>query len=259
MAHKTPLGALAGMIAAGSMAITPAQAAEVQPASTLGYASAVHADFKSGTYEASDDTSEYRRRWRGYRRYRRNRVDAGDVLAGVLILGGIAAVASAASNNNRRRDREVVYRDRPYDDRRQVRRSDSSGIDSAVDQCLAEIQRDVRVDSVDNASRTPSGWVVSGSLFNGDGFTCRIGNDGRISDIDYGSGFTQGAYEDGPAREAAGQWSADRYASARADLGPRSYSPPASTAVTDEPMPAYPGGPLPGEEGYGEIDGDIGG
>ena len=56
--------------------------------------------------------------WRGYRH--RDRVDAGDVLAGVLIIGGIAAIASAASNSSRNRD----YRDDRYRNDYRYRSSD---------------------------------------------------------------------------------------------------------------------------------------
>ena len=40
--------------------------------------------------------------WGGHHRHR-DRVDAGDIIAGVLILGGIAAIASAASRYSRSR------------------------------------------------------------------------------------------------------------------------------------------------------------
>ena len=39
--------------------------------------------------------------WGG--RHHRDRVDAGDVLTGILIIGGIAAIASAASSNNKKK------------------------------------------------------------------------------------------------------------------------------------------------------------
>lgn len=56
----------------------------------------------------SNDSSELRRY--GHRRHHRG-VDAGDVIAGVLVLGGIAAIASAA-NNNSRKQREEYERER---------------------------------------------------------------------------------------------------------------------------------------------------
>jgi len=262
MAHLYKIGAYAGAVAAASMAITPAYAAELIPAEmpvgTIGSATSVHADFADGvfdssTYDPQAEAAEWRgRRYRGRRGWRRGRIRGGDVLAGVLVLGGIAAIASAASNNNRRdRDRRYEERrdDRRYDDRRtNPRASNGSGIDNAVSQCLTEIERDVRVDSVDGASRLAEGWVVSGTLFNGSGFTCQIGNDGRISGIDYG-GFTGSSYGEGNNRaQAAGQLSDDRYADARAAAGEqRPDQPGAPVASDDGPQPAYPGGPLPGE------------
>ena len=36
-------------------------------------------------------------------------IDAGDIIAGAVILGGIAAIASAASKNDRYRDIKVKY------------------------------------------------------------------------------------------------------------------------------------------------------
>lgn len=265
MAHITKLG-FAGAIAAGLVTFTPAHAAEVAPAAAP-IAPVVSSVFDTGTYETAVENTEYRRRWRGYRRYRRNRIDGGDVLAGVLILGGIAAIASAASNNNRRdryEDRRYRYEERRdrdryrYDDRRRSNpRSSGSGIDSAVSQCLGTIERDVRVDTVDNATRGPSGWTVSGTLFNGSGFTCQIDNNGRISDIDYGGYSSSATYsEDGFAATAQGQWSDDRYAQARATTPRAEPTAPGDLAAVDgdlavtgtEPRPAYPGGPLPGEE-----------
>ncbi len=267
MARTRNLGAYAGAIAAASMACTPAYAAELIPAEapvgTIGYATSVHADladgvFDSSTYDTEAETAEWRGRYyRGRRGWRRGRIRGGDVLAGVLVLGGIAAIASAASNNNRRdRDRRYEERDnRQNDDRRtNPRASNGSGIDNAVNQCLAEIERDVRVDSVDGASRLAEGWIVTGSLFNGSAFTCQIGNDGRISGIDYGS-FTGSAYGDGATRaEATGQLSDGRYADARAAMaGQRSgpdqrYEERSAPPLADnEAQPAYPGGPLPGE------------
>ena len=264
MAHRSKFAGYAGLMAAASMAFTPAmapaQAAEVTPVATYGHATSFHSqysdNFAPSAYEA--ETSEYRRYRRGWRRgWRRHRrgIRGGDVLAGVLVLGGIAAIASAA-NNNRRRDRDVVVvdrrDDRRYDDRRNTRRSNSgSGIDSAVDQCLGEIERDVRVESVDNASRIAQGWVVTGTLFNGSGFTCQIDNNGRISTVDYG-----GSLSGGPIGAADGQWSDDRYADARANARGEAYTPapvqvpvqqPTARVAANEARPAYPGGPLPGE------------
>ena len=283
-AHTTPLAGALGLAAALAFS-SPAAAASVPQAPQApmtGTGLALADGFRSSAYDIGAQTSDWRRcgffgcrrGWGGWRgRGWRRGVSAGDVLAGAVVIGGIAAIASAASNN-RRRDREVVVveRDRRDDDRRFDTRSNprsggASGLDGAVSQCLREIERDVRVDTVDGASRVPSGWVVTGSIFDGSGFSCEIGNDGRISDIRYG-GFRSGAGGEpgnGSAleRAAAGQWSDDRYASARASIDggtTTTYSTaerfadarqrPAQPLVplTSDRLPAYPGGPIPGED-----------
>jgi hypothetical protein len=151
------------------------------------------------------DAEQYRR-WRG-----RDRVDTGDVIAGVLILGGIAAIASAASRN---RERDMRYPARyPGREPRGVAgydsRTQSRGIDRAVDMCVAELERGrERVASVESAGRTGQGWHVAGELAGGESFACWIGNDGRISDIDVG-GY-QGSYTGDGDREWADRQRDDR-------------------------------------------------
>jgi hypothetical protein len=292
MAHTTRIGGALGLAAALAMA-APASAAQLPLAPTsapaTGSSLALIEGLSTSTYNPAAETAEWRRcGWRGcWRRGwrggwrggwgRRRGIGVGDVVAGAVIIGGIAAIASAA-NNNRRRDREVVVverdrridDDRRFDDRRvNPRASGASGLDGAVSQCLREIERDVRVENVDGASRIPSGWVVTGTIFDGSGFSCEIGNDGRIDDISFGgyrSGNRDGARSVDPINgRADGQWSDDIYSNARAALG-REDTPDAGTrfadagsAVRERPaqplvpltsdrMPAYPGGPVPGEE-----------
>jgi hypothetical protein len=264
MARTTPILGAIGAAAALSFA-SPAAAAELPSAPANNLQNLSFTGFSSSSYDPEADTAEWRRRcgWRrcGWRRGWRGRrgIGVGGVLAGAAIIGGIAAIASS---NNRRRDREVVVveRDRRDDDRRfddrrdNPRASNGSGIDNAVSQCLREIERDVRVDSVDGASRVASGWLVSGTIFDGSGFTCEIGNNGRISDISYGR--FRGSSADFPRdSRAAGQWSDDRYASARASIdapsGEQRFAEagerPAQPLVplTADRLPAYPGGPVP--------------
>jgi hypothetical protein len=257
MALDSRFGASAGLLAALAMLSTPASAAEL-PTGLVKAAegSAVFADFDTTTYDAETQVADWRGRgWRhgGWRRHRR--VDAGDVVAGVLILGGIAAIADAANNRRRNRDVVIVDRDQRYDRRDDRRRYDrredgTRGLDRAVDQCVGEIQRDVRVDTVDGVDRTAQGWVVTGTLFNGSGFTCSIDNNGRIDAIDY-DGFQGAGFEAGPA-SADGQLDDDVYRTARANVRPdqrlpdRTYD--VSGTVDEDLRPAYPGGPLPGEE-----------
>lgn len=252
MAHFKRFAAVSGMAAALSMAATPVVAADLPTASPQPSAAAL------GVFDKDAVNVENHR----YYRYRRhNRVDAGDVLAGVLIIGGIAAIASAASKNSRDqryRDRDYRYRDRDYRSRDydyRERREDSRynsgnagrGIDNAVQMCVSRIERDVRVDTVDGVDRSGEGWRVTGSLYNGERFTCSIDANGRIDDVSYG-GFA--AAEDN-------QRSDDRYRAAWADLESGRIAPPEQRSPQQvrsvEGQPAYPGGPLPGEE----IDGDL--
>lgn len=206
--------------------------------------------------------------WRGCgwghdRRWRRDRVDAGDVILGAVLISGISALIS--SENRRERDRDVVVerdpyrRDRDYrDDRRApLRGTSASGLDNAAAMCVDRIERDQLVDTVDNVARTASGWQVTGALASGGSFDCRIGNDGRIETVDYGAGFAASA------EGADVQWNDDTYAAARSALGGtvrpdmavqettvRIAQGPASAAPRSVSgrMPAYPGGPILGEE-----------
>lgn len=267
--------ALAGVLAGTTFAAAPASAATLSGAAFPPIS--VATSFDHSRFDPADSVAGYHcRRWGcggwgggwGRRGWRRNRIDAGDVLIGAVILGGIAAIAN--SNNRRERDRDVVIveRDQRDWDRRDDRRLDdrrtgprgtgASGLDNAVNMCLDRIERDVRVDTVDNVERTSVGWVVSGALFNGSPFQCRIGNNGQIDGVDYGNGLTDIGMADAPlptAPRADGQWSDERYAAARAALAPEAQpvtAPAPQTALAPmsprpEAAPAYPGGPIPGE------------
>jgi hypothetical protein len=280
---------LAGVLAGTTLFVTPASAAALGSTLSLGAPSAA---FDASRYDPAASTSEWRCRWncgwgRGWGRHRgwgggwrRNRIDGGDVLIGAAIIGG--AIAIANSNNRRERNRDVVLveRDRDFrnperdtryrDDRRAAPRgTGSSGLDNAVNMCLDRIERDVRVDTVDNVERTASGWQVSGALFNGSSFRCRIGNGGQIDGVDYGEGFAASTVP-----QADGQWTDQSYADARARVGGTVRPDLAVTEATVEgsqvvptaprtaagttAMPSYPGGPVPGEaipETYEEASG----
>jgi hypothetical protein len=258
MALKIRALALAGALGCTTILAAPASAATL-PTSGLGSAAAV---FDLSRYDPAASTAEWRcRGWgcgygrRGFRRYRRG-PSAGDVLIGAAIIGGIAAIAS--SNNRRARDRDVVIverdvrdrdDDRRFDDRRDDHRSGergtgSAGLDSAVDQCLARIERDVRVETVDGVERNGAGWQVQGTLFNGAPFRCRIGNNGQIEEVDFTASFP-GAPSVPYLDKKQAQWSDERYAEERARLG---QVTPNAAAAADRALPAYPGGLIPGEE-----------
>ncbi len=222
---------IAALAATASLAVAPLAAAD------LPHVAAPAAVGAAGVFDSDAVNAQNHRRWG-----RRDRVGAGDVIGGLLVLGTIAAVASAASNASRNgRNRDYRYPDSRYPDARydyrnrsgDSRYGESRGIDSAVDMCAREVERNARIDSVDRAERRGDGWHVAGRLRTGEPFSCSIGNDGRIQGIDYGRGVAPlGAASDG-------QWDDDRYAAAR-------------QAQDAGAAPAYPGGPIGSEP----VDGD---
>lgn len=131
--------------------------------------------------------------WGGHRHHRGNGIDGGDVLAGLLILGGIAAIASAADKADKRQNDS----DAPYpepDDRASAPRygdaperdyqPGNGGIDAAVDTCVQEVERaDRRISSVDTVQRDGEGWRVEGQVGNGRDFACSVGGNGRIRSV----------------------------------------------------------------------------
>jgi hypothetical protein len=139
----------------------------------------------------------------GGRGWNRDRgIDGGDVLAGILIIGGIAAIASAASNANKNRERSVPqddgYRYRPENaPRNDDWRSDgrvqdwqgsgqmaqggaTRGLDQAIDNCATEASRGGEVDEIYDATRNGSGYRVAGRLRNGDSFSCDVNGQGGV-------------------------------------------------------------------------------
>ncbi len=114
--------------------------------------------------------------------YDRGGISAGEVIAGALIIGGIAAVASASSNNGRNRDYGRDY-DRGYDrnyDRGNGGYDRQYGYDNndrydrgsryAVEQCVRAAQREAnrygraRVTDVTRIERVYGGYEVRGRL-----------------------------------------------------------------------------------------------
>jgi hypothetical protein len=152
------------------------------------------------------------RGWGGDWGRHHDRVDAGDVLTGILIIGGIAAIASAASDGNKRaRERERQQRDeRDYryerpeqsqdygrdgqgDARPEWREGGTStgvgGLNGAVDSCVSEIERGNRhIDGVETVSKQGDGWRVEGRMAGGESFTCAVDGDGRVRSANVGGG-----------------------------------------------------------------------
>ncbi len=94
-------------------------------------------------------------------------IDAGDVIAGALVIGGIAAIASAASDGNRYRGDRYDRYDRNYGYNDYGRGGDSR---SAVDRCVRAVQSQAsrygwaRVTDVTRIDRTRGGYEVRGRL-----------------------------------------------------------------------------------------------
>lgn len=214
------------LAAAASMAATPAFAASFNADASAGAVAPV-----ASAWGVDDNIAHQYRGWGrggnrgwggGYRHHRHgNGISTGDVLAGVLIIGGIAAIAAAASKNNRDRERERSYPDYRPDDRypqrddrydyrdrndRNPAYSDSRGLDRAAEMCVNEVERSEQVEDVGSVNRAGDGWRVEGRLRNGKDFTCEIDNNGTIRNVDLDRGV---------AAAPDGQWDDDAYARAR--------------------------------------------
>ena len=147
-----------------------------------------------------------------YRDRDRDGISVGDVIAGAVIIGGIAAVASAAS-----RDRGYRYDDRRYRGDRYYGRGNPR---AAVERCVNAARQDARrygyryaqVTDIRDVDDTRYGWKVKGRIMvdgnyrggrydrygyrdrnnrynrwndrDSGKFTCRIER-GRVTDIDF--------------------------------------------------------------------------
>ena len=141
---KSITKAQVGTVAAGAMAMTAAAPAQAQ--------------------------------FRDRDRDRGDGIDVGDVIAGALIIGGIAAVASAAGRN-RGYDDGYVYEGRGYDNRydRDYRGYDRAGSSrQAVEQCVNAAERNAsrysyrgsnaQVTDIRDINRHRDGYTVKGRI-----------------------------------------------------------------------------------------------
>lgn len=147
--------------------------------------------------------AEARGRHGGWGHYHRDRVDAGDVIGGLLIVATIAAIANSANKDKPRRDRE--YRnDPPYrnddpqyvpDDGRPANADAapygaSEGEGRAADACSwaaeGEMGDGARVDKITGTEPRSGGWQVTGTASDAEGtvrtFDCRY-RGGRVVDL----------------------------------------------------------------------------
>lgn len=128
----------------------------------------------------------------GYRRHHRNRgISAGDVIAGVAIIGVLAAIAGAASKSNNR-NRTGGYQ------------GNIGTEDQAADACASRVEQyygnTARVRSVDDVQRTRDGYSVRGTVDMNDRndrntqrFTCSV-RYGQVEDVRADDGYAQRGY-----------------------------------------------------------------
>ena len=130
----------------------------------------------------------------GYHDYDRGRhhnrgVSAGDVIAGVAIIGIIAAIAGAASKSNNR--------NRGYN-------GNINSEDQAADACASRVEQrygnSARVRGIDDVQRTNEGYYVRGTVETNDRdnqgtqrFTCSI-RYGQVDDVRIDSGYAYRGY-----------------------------------------------------------------
>lgn len=234
MIKPTKAFAVPALLAAVALAAVPAAAAEWPT---------VRGDT---SVQVGVETADYGGGWGGRHRYRhRGRSGAGDVLGAVLVIGAIAAVANAATKAQRQRGYPYPDRYPSYPDRRDYRPNGPQGLEGAADLCLREIERDARVEDVARVERNAAGWLVTGNMADGAGFTCSIGADGRIDRIEIGGrGPLPRDYE------ARSEGRGERYRGGEVEDGPlRDYPADveAEAEADDAPLRDYPGGPLPGQ------------
>lgn len=127
----------------------------------------------------------------------RDGVSTGDVIAGALIIGGIAAIASAASDNDRYDDRYdrrtdgYAYDRAGYDHRGGYGGGYRMGPRQAVEQCVRATERRLGrggdVTDVRNIDRTRYGYRVTGRVevgqYGGRGWRDQYGDRGRFTCI----------------------------------------------------------------------------
>jgi len=126
--------------------------------------------------------------WGGYRHWHRHDgIDAGDVILGAIIVGGIAAVASAAASSDR-------YRGRGGDWGGGWSRDEGTE-DAAVDACARAAERegsrygrDARVEDITSVGRQDGGYRVYGVISAERGYgNDRYGDRSRFScSVHYG-------------------------------------------------------------------------
>lgn len=201
------LAGAAALTFASSMALaaTPAAAATSIAAPSVAPVRALDsyfpAPFAGIGEQGADEAAEYGRRFRRrrFRRFRGRRgIRGGDLLAGALILGGIAIVADAINDGNRNREtRTYPRRERnvnvnPVPQQRNNRTT--SDINAAADQCAFAAEErygdGAQVNDINRIERADNGFNVEGTIQvqdQLDSFSCGVIG-GEIQYLQFGRG-----------------------------------------------------------------------
>lgn len=230
VARVSRLSLLVGSVAMCALAAPPASALPQSASVQAGYQAQAPVPVME-SWQVEQETAQRQRAWRGggygswgrYRPYRRG-ASTGDVLAGMLIIGGIAAVLASTNRQDRARapsrdypappDRRArtPYPSAPYPYANPSRPSYAGGgLDRAADMCVSEVERDEAVQEVANVARVAAGWRVDGRLDNGRNFRCMVDNNGRVTSVDLDSS----PYQPAAADIEDNQWADDAYTQAR--------------------------------------------
>ncbi|HUQ13924.1 MAG TPA: hypothetical protein VM055_06580 [Novosphingobium sp.] len=223
-AKLTSTARFAAALACATMIASPVLAAAPKP-KTVPITIPLSAKPGPAAWTPADESYADHRRYRRYRHH--DGVDGGDVLGGLLILGGIAAVAGAIHKDKQeRRERtqggDYPYPDRPYDYRQGERAYDERGssreLDRAVEACSAEASRAGQVDRIFDVDKIDGEWRVRGDYRGGREFTCTVDSNGRayIGTGDHAQNDAWDAPGDDGPRPELDDGSDDRYGASQA-------------------------------------------
>lgn len=189
---------IAAVLAAVSFVSTPALAASLPVPSAPR-----SVDAPVGAWSPTVDVAHDR----GWGRHHHDEgIDGGDLLAGILILGGIAAIASAASSASKHKQSGQSRYEPPRYPSEQAQpqqqvpdyrdpaprqdwnaSADMSRLDDAADACVDAVSSRGEVDHVYRVdpSGTGSGYRVAGDFTSGKTFACEVNGD-RVDSVNYG-------------------------------------------------------------------------
>lgn len=128
-------------------------------------------------------------------------IDGGDLIAGILLLGGIAAIFSATNNANKNkqaeqdryrtqqpepRDSAPDYRAQPSQPQNWGEGADMTKLDAAADACVDAVSSRGKVDHVYTVDPSGNGYRVTGDFTTGETFACAVSG-GHVDNVYYGS------------------------------------------------------------------------